>query len=323
MLEKSLLIMLLMVLAVALLINENHALQNDDHNNDFAEKDQEDFYPIVSCETTQGLLRIEVYEDWAPLGAKRFLDLVRDDFYTDIALFRCVKGFLVQFGITEDPTKKHWYREQIKDDPNLHKGIKKNYLSFAGGGPNTRDTQLFIAFKDLDFLGKEPWETPFGLVIEGQSTLDALYKGYGDIPPFGKGPSQQKIHNRGNDYIRKEFPNIDFIKSCELEKSGKDAEEAEERLMEESVRFEEFDPISIKLLMKEHYIHKTEKKLLRVGKPVLSEELSEKKYKKIEQELLPSNRGLLICVAVLFNVVFVVYMYILSKGSPVSSTKIH
>ncbi len=107
----------------------------------------------------------------------------------------------------------------IRDDPNLHKGIKKNYLSFAGGGSNTRSTQLFIAFEDLDFLGNEPWETPFGMVVEGQRTLDSLYKGYGDIPPIGKGPDQQKIHNRGNQYLRSDFPLVDFILSCYVEEN--------------------------------------------------------------------------------------------------------
>jgi hypothetical protein len=53
-------------------------------------------------------------------------------------------------------------------------------------------------------------------VIEGQSTLDSLYKGYGDIPPFGHGPDQQKIHQEGNNYIRTNFPQIDFINSCVL-----------------------------------------------------------------------------------------------------------
>ncbi len=64
-------------------------------------------------------------------------------------------------------------------------------------------------------MGNEPWETPFGKVIEGYETLDSLYKGYGDIPPFGKGPDQQKIHNRGNSYIKENFPLTDFITSCE------------------------------------------------------------------------------------------------------------
>jgi peptidyl-prolyl cis-trans isomerase A (cyclophilin A) len=118
--------------------------------------------PLVVCQTTKGPIKIEVYSEWAPLGAQRFLELVKDNFYTNIALFRCVERFLVQFGISEDPTKKHWHRADIPDDPNLNLGIKKHYVSYAGGGPNTRSTQLFIAFEDLDFLGHEPWETPFG-----------------------------------------------------------------------------------------------------------------------------------------------------------------
>ena len=55
-----------------------------------------------------------------------------------------------------------------------------------------------------------------GTVIEGEATLRALYKGYGDIPPFGRGPDQQKIHNQGNAYVRRNFPKIDFIQTCEL-----------------------------------------------------------------------------------------------------------
>lgn len=168
----------------------------------------------VSCETTKGPLVIEIYREWAPAGADRFLELVRDGFYSDIALFRCVRDFLTQFGISDKPKYKHWHNKNIPDDPNLHIPIKKNMISYAGGGPNTRSTQLFIAFEDLAFLGKEPWETPFGAVVEGQQTLDSLYKDYGDIPPFGAGPDQQKLHNRGNSYIKTEFPNTDFILSC-------------------------------------------------------------------------------------------------------------
>lgn len=112
----------------------------------------------VVCDTTKGSITIDVHRGWAPIGADRFIDLVKDGFYTDIAFFRCVKQFLVQFGISDKENMKHWHNEEIKDDVNQHKGIQKNYVSFAGGGPNTRSTQLFIAFEYLDFLGKEPWE---------------------------------------------------------------------------------------------------------------------------------------------------------------------
>jgi len=96
-----------------------------------------------------------VEPDWAPLGAARFLELVQDGFFTDIALFRCVARFLTQFGISENPKMKHWHNAVIPDDPQIPgRGIKKNYVSFAGGGRNSRSSQIFIAFEDLPFLGK-------------------------------------------------------------------------------------------------------------------------------------------------------------------------
>jgi cyclophilin family peptidyl-prolyl cis-trans isomerase len=195
----------------------------------------------VHCTTTKGDLSIEIYRDWAPLGADRFIELVRDGFFQEIGLFRCVKRFLTQFGISDKPQYKHWHYKDIPDDPNLHKGIHKNYLSFAGGGPNTRSTQLFIAFEDLDFLGKEPWETPFGKVVDGQATLDNLYKEYGDIPPFGKGPDQQKIHNKGNAYLRENFPDLDYILSCRVVEEPQGAPEPKEEATIEAAAAEEIN----------------------------------------------------------------------------------
>lgn len=243
----------------------------------------------VSCETTKGNLLIDVHSDWAPLGAERFVALVKDGFYTDIAFFRCVKKFLTQFGISVNPQMFHWHEDNIPDDPNLHMGIQKNYVSFAGGGPNTRSTQIFIAFEYLDWLGKEPWETPFGVVVEGQETLDALYKEYGDMPPFGKGPNPSKIHNRGNNYIHEEFPKIDFLQSCKvidelsaesrgekdvapIEDEPEEEEERERGEVEEELESERRDELE----MEERAAEKKAK--------FEKEEKEEKEIKSVEQE---------------------------------------
>lgn len=65
----------------------------------------------------------KVYHSWSPLGAERFVGMVEDDFFTDVALFRCVKNFLVQFGVAPDPAsakKAYWQAQgRIKDDPSL------------------------------------------------------------------------------------------------------------------------------------------------------------------------------------------------------------
>merc|ERR1712087_418436 len=56
----------------------------------------------VHCELTTGPLTIEVHPEWAPIGSKRFLELVDAKYFDGCALFRAIKGFLVQFGIPED-----------------------------------------------------------------------------------------------------------------------------------------------------------------------------------------------------------------------------
>ena len=62
------------------------------------------------------------------------------------------------------------------------------------------------------------------------------------MPPYGNGPSQQKVHNRGNAYIRSEFPLIDFIYSCsivpsdELSEKNENESEGESEVENESER---------------------------------------------------------------------------------------
>lgn len=173
----------------------------------------------VLCHTDAGDMTIEVHRDWAPLGADHFIELIGASFFTDIAMYRSVPNFLTQFGISDRPEMKSYHGIQIKDDTNYHIPITKGFVSYAGSGPDSRSTQLFISYGDLsNHLGKSPWETPFARLVGEQSmaTLDNIYKGYGDIPPFGNGPDQQQIHRRGNAYVRDNFPMVTFIKSCRL-----------------------------------------------------------------------------------------------------------
>lgn len=66
-------------------------------------------------------------------------------------------------------------------------------------------------------LGTQKWETPLGKVVEGMQNVRNLYSGYGDGPPFGKGPAQGKIHS-GRRYIEENFPLLDYFKTCKVER---------------------------------------------------------------------------------------------------------
>jgi peptidyl-prolyl cis-trans isomerase A (cyclophilin A) len=46
--------------------------------------------------------------------------------------------------------------------------------------------------------------------------VDKLNGEYGDGAPFGRGPDQGRIQSEGNSYLKKDFPNLDYIKSVSL-----------------------------------------------------------------------------------------------------------
>src|SRR5262245_49714917 len=69
-------------------------------------------------ETSVGTFVIQVHRDWAPLGADRFYNLVKNGFYDDTRFFRAVSGFMVQFGIHGDPAvSAAWRNARIGVDP--------------------------------------------------------------------------------------------------------------------------------------------------------------------------------------------------------------
>jgi peptidyl-prolyl cis-trans isomerase A (cyclophilin A) len=166
--------------------------------------------------TTKGDFLLEVRRDWAPQGADRFYNLVKAGYFEDVAFFRAMEGFMVQFGLHGLPqVNAKWYAARIPDDPSVGQSNKRGLATFATAGPNTRTSQVFINLADntvLDSMGF----TPFGRVAEGMEVLDKLYKGYGDGPPQGTGPDQGRIHMEGNAYLKKEFPLLDYIKTARI-----------------------------------------------------------------------------------------------------------
>ena len=53
----------------------------------------------VRFDTSKGPFVVEVTRAWAPKGADRFYNLVKNGFYDNVRFFRVISGFMVQFGI--------------------------------------------------------------------------------------------------------------------------------------------------------------------------------------------------------------------------------
>jgi len=158
--------------------------------------------------TTQEVM-IDVHEDWAPLGAKRFLELVDDQYMDGCKMYRVVPGFMVQWGINGDLNKYNkWYAQKIKDDP-VKKSNTRGMLSFATSGPDARSCQIFINFGDNNGLDEQGF-SPFAEVVSGMEAVDQIYDGYGESEPRGKGPNQGTLKEQGEKYLQ-QFPKLTSI----------------------------------------------------------------------------------------------------------------
>jgi peptidyl-prolyl cis-trans isomerase A (cyclophilin A) len=166
-------------------------------------------------DTTKGKFTVEVTRALAPNGADRFYNLVKSGYFTDIAFFRVIPGFMCQFGINGDPAvSAKWREASIQDDP-VKGSNSRGTITFATAGPNTRTTQLFINFGDNTGLDRQGF-SPFGKVTEGMDVVDKINSEYGEGAPNGRGPGQGRIQGEGNAYLKKDFPNLDYIKSASI-----------------------------------------------------------------------------------------------------------
>lgn len=168
-------------------------------------------------ETSKGAFVVDVTREWAPNGADRFYNLVKNGFYDGVRFFRVLDGFMAQFGINGDPkTSAAWREARIQDDP-VKQSNRRGFITYAMAGPNTRTTQLFINYGDNSSLDGQKF-SPFGQVSSGMDVVDKLYSGYGEGGPRGKGPDQGRVQSEGNAYLGKDFPRLDFVKKATITK---------------------------------------------------------------------------------------------------------
>lgn len=163
-------------------------------------------------ETTQGDFDIVAQRSLSPEAVDRLFQLIKNDFYTDIALFRVIPNFVVQFGIhNESVINNEWKKYKVPDEPALRSNDSMT-ISFARGGVQSRTTQIFINLKDNKRLDKLAHSGVEGFpvvakITNGMETIHKFYSGYGPEPA----KNQDAIYKEGNQYLRKEFPKLDYI----------------------------------------------------------------------------------------------------------------
>jgi len=175
-----------------------------------------------------GCFVVEVRPDWAPVAALRFRELVDVGFFNDARFYRTIPGYIAQFGVAADPVvNKEWcvgFRAcKLLPDEEPKVSNRKGTLSFASGGPGTRQTQMFVNLADNgglpNFLDAQGF-APFAEVVQGMDVVQKLYGGYGLAEAASGGllggPSQSKAAYYGNGYLKEAYPKLAFIIRAEV-----------------------------------------------------------------------------------------------------------
>lgn len=173
----------------------------------------------VRFDTTVGTFTVKCDRSWAPHGADRFYNLVAIGYFDDVAFFRAVKGFVVQFGIHGDPAvNAAWKKENLTPDV-VKASNDAGTLTFAQAGQpagpgmtaDSRSVQLFFNLTDntrLDAMGF----APLCKVTSGMDVVESIHTGHGEKA----GRDQGNIQAEGNAYLRQNYPELDYIESARL-----------------------------------------------------------------------------------------------------------
>ena len=125
----------------------------------------------ATMKTSEGDIRIELFDEEAPETVANFRKLAEDGFYDGLTFHRVIPDFMIQGGCPEG-TGTGGPGYMFDDEFNEHK-VVRGALAMANAGPNTNGSQFFIvtAAECPHLDGKH---TVFGQVTDGMDVVDAI-----------------------------------------------------------------------------------------------------------------------------------------------------
>ena len=151
--------------------------------------------PVVVLETSKGDIKIELFEDKAPVTVKNFLQYVEDKHYDNTVFHRVISDFMIQGGGFEPGMKEKKTRDPIKNESSNGLSNLKGTLAMARTSePNSASAQWYVNLKDNTFLDKAKARDGvgycvFGRVIDGMDVVEKIkavdtdtVKGHENVP---------------------------------------------------------------------------------------------------------------------------------------------
>jgi peptidyl-prolyl cis-trans isomerase A (cyclophilin A) len=148
--------------------------------------------PVVVMETSEGTIKIELFQDKMPVTVKNFLAYVDEKFYDGTIFHRVISKFMIQGGGFTPDMKQKATHAPIKNEASAELKNNRGTLAMARTSDvDSATAQFFINTKDNDFLNHKD-ETArgfgycvFGKVTEGMDVVDKIEQtktGNQDVP---------------------------------------------------------------------------------------------------------------------------------------------
>jgi peptidyl-prolyl cis-trans isomerase B (cyclophilin B) len=132
----------------------------------------------VLLQTSKGDITIELYDEDKPITTANFIKLVNEGKYDGTVFHRIIDGFMIQGGAVSGTVAS------ISDEVGTNNRNKAYTIAMAKTSePNSATSQFFINLVDngdnvIDYEGTkfDQVYTAFGIVISGESVVDAIGK---------------------------------------------------------------------------------------------------------------------------------------------------
>lgn len=139
--------------------------------------------PVVEIRTSQGVVRVILYRNQAPIAVANFLARVDERFYDGLTWHDVIPGNFAQTGCPIG-NGTGYGGESILSEAGKPEARKHFYgslsMAIQDGKPDSASTQFFITFRPLPNLDGR--NTVFGRVIEGHDVLQKLARVSPDQP---------------------------------------------------------------------------------------------------------------------------------------------
>jgi len=150
--------------------------------------------PVVIMKTSMGNIKIELFQDKAPVTVKNFLTYTDEKYFDNTVFHRVMSNFMIQGGGFEatDPIKQKKTKAPIVNESK--NGLKNDRGTIAMArtqDPNSATSQFFINVKDNSSLNPGGYDpngyAVFGKVVEGMDVVDKIKSvATGNLPAIAK-----------------------------------------------------------------------------------------------------------------------------------------